>query len=101
MSGHARIIADELLASCVQLRHRDVRCAEIAEDEQALTAECALIGNDIVVLPLEEANGPLRNDAVLLAQRDEPAVEREDGVIVLALCLDIDGSVVVFESAAA
>ena len=60
-----------------------------------LAFKLALIGEDIVVLPLEEADGSLRDDAVLLAQRDEPAVEGEDGIIILALCLDIDGVPVV------
>ena len=63
-----------------------------------LSFKLALIGEDLVVLPLEEADGTLRDDAVLLAQRDEPAVEREDGVIVLALCLDIDDGMVAIDA---
>ena len=62
------------------------------------TRELTLIGEHIVVLAREEMDGALGDDAVLLAQRDELAVEGEDGVFIPLLRLDIDGSAVVVDA---
>lgn len=89
----ARVIADELLArfraDCGQFWHRDVSRTEVAEHEQMLTRKLALIGEHIIVLSREEMDGALCDDAVLLAQCDELAVEGEDGVRLLLLALDV------------
>ena len=57
----ARVIADELLArfraDCGQFWHRDVSRTEVAEHEQMLTRELALIGEHIIVLAREEMDG--------------------------------------------
>lgn len=98
----ARVIADELLArfraDCGQFWHRDVSRTEVAEHEQMLTRKLALIGEHIIVLSREEMDGALCDDAMLLAQCDELAVEGEDGVRILLLALDVDGSMVTVDA---
>ena len=52
------------------------------------------IGEALLVLRVQQGEGPVPEHRVLLAQGDEPLIEVEDGIRVRQLCPSVDLSVI-------